>query len=130
MNVIYMYMAAGIPWRSVFSSVLHMPCLFHLLTGWYCPGCGGTRAVKYLLQGKLYLSFQYHPIVLYTAAAVIIKLTEAGAVRVLKKSGGVPKLGSLLLYGAVAVVAVNWVIKNYLLIACGIDLLKAPLWPL
>lgn len=21
------------------------PCLFHTVTGYYCPGCGGTRAV-------------------------------------------------------------------------------------
>lgn len=26
-------------------------CLFHSLTGWYCPGCGATRAAYQLLHG-------------------------------------------------------------------------------
>ena len=26
------------------------PCLFHTVTGYYCPGCGGTRAVCALFQ--------------------------------------------------------------------------------
>ena len=29
------------------------PCLFHRLTGWYCPGCGMTRAAHALLHGHL-----------------------------------------------------------------------------
>ena len=40
-----------------------MPCMFLKLTGLYCPGCGGTRAVAALLKGKWLLSFFYHPIV-------------------------------------------------------------------
>ena len=27
---------------------LSFPCLFHLATGYYCPGCGGTRAIASL----------------------------------------------------------------------------------
>ena len=45
-----------------------IPCAFHLLTGFYCPGCGGTRAVVYLLQGQIGRSFQYHPLIPYMAA--------------------------------------------------------------
>lgn len=40
-------------------------CFFHLVTGYYCPGCGGTRAVKKLLQGKILQSLFYHPFVGY-----------------------------------------------------------------
>jgi hypothetical protein len=28
-------------------------CAFHRLTGWNCPGCGGTRAAYQLLHGHL-----------------------------------------------------------------------------
>ena len=43
------------------------PCVFHKWTGYYCPGCGGTRAVKALLRGDVIGSFFYHPVVLYGA---------------------------------------------------------------
>jgi hypothetical protein len=28
-------------------------CPFHLLTGWYCPGCGSQRALSSLLHGNV-----------------------------------------------------------------------------
>ena len=45
---------------------LFPPCVFHSLTGLYCPGCGGTRAILELLRGHILLSLSYHPIVVYT----------------------------------------------------------------
>ena len=47
------------------------PCGFHLLTGYYCPGCGGTRAVWALLHLQLWRSFCYHPMVPYGAALYV-----------------------------------------------------------
>ena len=29
-----------------------IPCLFHELTGWYCPGCGTCRAVRAFVHGE------------------------------------------------------------------------------
>lgn len=42
------------------------PCILYTMAGIYCPGCGGTRAVKSLLEGHFFQSFLYHPIILYT----------------------------------------------------------------
>ena len=33
-------------------------CMFHQLTGWNCPGCGGTRAIYALLHGQLWLALR------------------------------------------------------------------------
>ena len=45
---------------------IHMaPCMIHAMTGYYCPGCGGTRATYALLHGKIITSLYYHPIVVY-----------------------------------------------------------------
>lgn len=41
------------------------PCMLNQLTGLYCPGCGGTRALRYLLSGRLLKSLYYNPIVAY-----------------------------------------------------------------
>ncbi len=31
----------------------YFPCTFHKLTGLYCPGCGGQRALHALLHGRI-----------------------------------------------------------------------------
>ena len=43
-------------------------CFFHAFTGYYCPGCGGTRAVTALLHGEILKSLFYHPFVGYVVA--------------------------------------------------------------
>ena len=48
------------------------PCAFHEFTGLYCPGCGGTRAVRFLVRGNIWKSFIYNPTVLYTVIATFI----------------------------------------------------------
>ena len=30
------------------------PCFIYSLTGWYCPGCGGTRGQLYFCVGKAF----------------------------------------------------------------------------
>lgn len=57
----YQYLRTKLPF-------LAMPCLLRTFTGYYCPGCGGTRAVYALLHLQLWRSFCYHPFVPYTAA--------------------------------------------------------------
>lgn len=38
------------------------PCLFHRLTGWWCPGCGTTRALHQLLHGNLTAALRFNPV--------------------------------------------------------------------
>lgn len=107
--------------------IFHMPCLFHLLTGLYCPGCGGTRAVKYLLRGQWALSFRYHPLVLYGVAALALELLSALAARWTGKPLVRPGREIRLVYGGVVLVILNWIVKNGALLIWGIDLLAEPL---
>ena len=46
------------------------PCTLYMWTGFYCPGCGGTRAVFALLRGDLLKSFYLHPFVPYAIIVV------------------------------------------------------------
>jgi hypothetical protein len=34
-----------------------LPCLFHIITGLYCPGCGAGRASYSILHGRFYMAF-------------------------------------------------------------------------
>ncbi|WP_233516810.1 DUF2752 domain-containing protein [Paenibacillus curdlanolyticus] len=42
---------------------LGIPCLFHELTGFYCPGCGVTRAAKALLALDMEQAFRYNSLI-------------------------------------------------------------------
>ena len=103
-----------------------LPCLFQLITGLYCPGCGGTRAVRALLHGNLRMSFQYHPLILYAVLVLTVELISFALSRALKN----PRLylghETLFVYIAAGIVVVNWIYKNVMLEFFGIDLL--PLW--
>ena len=42
-------------------------CFLYRFTGWYCPACGGTRAVRRLLTGHPLGAMICHPVVPYVA---------------------------------------------------------------
>ncbi len=92
------------------------PCIFRTITGFYCPGCGGTRAVLELIHGNFFHSFYYHPIVLYTVVLYGWYLIS-NTIQWLSR-GRIP-WGSRYhrWYGLVAVIIVigNWILKNLLL---------------
>ena len=58
-------------------------CLFHLLTGLYCPGCGGTRSMKALFRGQFLLSVHENP----ASPLLVLILLLRGAELLMKKHG-------------------------------------------
>lgn len=50
------------------------PCLFHMVTGLQCPGCGATRAVYHLLHGDVAGAFRFNQLlfVLMPFLAVVV----------------------------------------------------------
>ena len=49
------------------SSWFYPRCLFHQLTGWNCPGCGGLRATHHLLHGHFREAFLFNPLLFVLA---------------------------------------------------------------
>lgn len=94
-----------------------IPCVFHYVTGLYCPGCGGTRAVKALFQGKLLLSFLYHPFVLYS---ILIYSWYMVSNTIERCANGKIKIGmrykNIYLWIGIILILVNWVVKNVILL--------------
>ena len=100
-----------------------MPCLFQMMTGLYCPGCGGTRAVKALLTGHPVLSFLYHPLVLCTAVTAAVFAAAWGLYFLTGNAKFRMELDDRYAYAAAGIVILNFIIKNGLLVFAGIDVI-------
>ena len=104
-------------------TILLQPCIVWTYLGLYCPGCGGTRAAKELLKGHILKSLWYHPLVLYIALVSGWYLLSNGIQRL---SGNKYKIGMQMknryLYIGFAILLINWVIRNILLLFWGITL--------
>jgi hypothetical protein len=86
-------------------------CLFHELTGWNCPGCGGTRAVYALLHGNFALALKDNALFVVVLAAA----TGRGIWFAVKKIRRQP-VGTFVpvrvLWAALAMAAVFTVLRN------------------
>lgn len=101
-----------------------MPCMLHALTGYYCPGCGGTRAAAAFLRGDILRSFFYHPIVPYAALLGGWFMVSQTAWRL---SGKRLRIGmhfrTVYLWIALGLIAANFLVKNIALAVWHLDLL-------
>lgn len=46
-----------------FTADKFLPCWFNVVTGYLCPGCGGTRSFYALMNGDIVSSFKYNAFV-------------------------------------------------------------------
>ena len=53
-------------------------CMFHEMTGLYCPGCGATRALSALLHGEIGLSLHNNPLLVPGSITITILIVKPG----------------------------------------------------
>ncbi len=90
---------------------LRYPCIFNKVTHLCCPGCGGTRAFRALLQGKIIRSLYDYPpllfgIIVYAIFMIRCFLHVHFDVRK-SKDGTVVKY----LYVFMGLIFVQWIVK-------------------
>lgn len=91
------------------------PCFCDKYLGFYCPGCGGTRAMTLLLHGYVLKSLWYHPLVVYTVCIFgAFMLSQATARLTGYRYFKGLRFHNWYLYGALAVVMINFIVKNCL----------------
>jgi len=91
------------------------PCWFHLITGYYCPGCGGTRALRALFHGHLWQAVWFHPFVPYTIAVYLYFMATQTVERISRKRFRIGMhYHNWLVWTAVALVLGNFLLKNIL----------------
>lgn len=116
--LLYQYLRARLP-------ILTIPCLLRTFTGYYCPGCGGTRAVHALLHLQLVRSFCYHPLVPYAAiiyACFMISHTIEKLSHHRWRIG--MKWNPLWLWTGLVILLINVLVKDGALLLLHVDLLQ------
>lgn len=89
-------------------------CLLWKRYGWYCPGCGGTRAVIQLMHGRVWESFLMHPVVPYVAVIFALFMVTSTCHYVF----GYHRrflLRPIYFYITIGIILSQWVIKNILI---------------
>ena len=101
----------------------HMrPCLLHSLTGYFCPGCGGTRSVVALVHGRFFVCAVDYPLVAYSVVMYLWFMISQTIERVSR--GKIPigmKWHNYYILIAVVILAVHFVGKNIFYIATGMQ---------
>lgn len=100
------------------------PCALHALTGLYCPGCGGTRAMRAFFAGDFLDSFTYHPFVLFIAVTGGWFMVSQTIERLSR--GRIPiamHMREIYLWAALGIVIINCLIKNIALLVFHVDML-------
>ena len=97
-------------------------CIVRKNTEFYCPGCGGSRGVQAFFSGEILKCIYYYPAYLYAIVYYIIYM-GSNALRLITK-GKVKSVRykNIHLYILLAIVLVNWIVKNIMKMN-GIDVL-------
>ena len=86
-------------------------CLFHALTGWSCPGCGGTRSLYALLHGDWRLALKDNALFIVLLAAAVARGSWFAAKKFQRQPAG-KFLPAKLLWALPVIAAVFTVLRN------------------
>ena len=116
--ILYRYLQTRLP-------ILTIPCLLHTFTGYYCPGCGGTRAVYALMHLQFWKSFCYHPLVPYGTAVYLWFMISHTIEKLSRHRLHIGmKWNPRWLWAALVILILNVLLKDGMLLLFHIDLLK------
>ena len=102
---------------------VHTPgCAFKSLTGWYCPGCGGTRSVFGFLQGHFLQSFYYNPFVPYVMVLYVVFMVRNTLHYIWPNKFKLMEFRTEYAVIALVLILGQWIIKNILAHAFGLYL--------
>ncbi len=99
-------------------------CQFNMLTGLYCPGCGGTRAAIAFFSGHWLKSFLYHPFVPYCGILYIAFMVKGTLAVLAKEKFQYMKFRNGYIFFGIAILLIQFAVKNVLLLVYGIDWLQ------
>ena len=98
------------------------PCLLRTILGWYCPGCGGTRATWYFLHGHFLKSFYYYPMVPWVLGLYVVFMGTQALEWITKRRIHGIRFRLWYVWVALILFFVGWIGKNVCLLY-GVELI-------
>ena len=90
-----------------------IPCLFNLITGWECPGCGITRCLFSLVQLHFKEAFYYNPLVFIYLPFIIAYFIYKDYLYIYNKKDKIlVKIPSIFGYILIVITLVYGVLRN------------------
>ena len=90
-----------------------LPCLFYLVTGLYCPGCGAGRACYSILHGRCLDAFCYNPLMTLLRPLIGIYIAARTTDWAITGGNHIDRLISVkLLLGVLIAVLVYGILRN------------------
>lgn len=90
-----------------------IPCIFHEITGFYCPGCGITRCFNALVHLDFYQAFRYNALVVILLPLFLFYVFLTIYERLNKsKSTILHKIPNYVWWGLVVIVIVFGILRN------------------
>ena len=87
-------------------------CIFHVLTGLQCPGCGATRALYQMLHGNILAALRFNALFVLASPALAVATTNEAIARWNGRATNLTR--SPWISWAIAVVIIGWgVMRNF-----------------
>ena len=90
-----------------------IPCPFHYITGFFCPGCGSQRAVHLLLHGDVVGAFRFNPLMVLTLPILIYGMAITIANWIFETNYRLMLFYSnLFIFGYFGLAILYWILRN------------------
>lgn len=90
-----------------------LPCIFYVLTGLYCPGCGAGRASYSILHGRWFDAFCYNPLMVVLLPFIGLYVAARTLDWVITGGNHIDrKISARLLAGVLVVILIYGVLRN------------------
>lgn len=95
------------------ATTLYPPCPFLYLTGFYCPGCGTSRAFHQLLHGNIAGALGYNPLMVISIPFIIYLFISYFEIKINGRYIAPRIIFSSTFYGIIFTVIFGyWVLRN------------------
>jgi hypothetical protein len=91
---------------------LYIPCIFHLVTGLWCCGCGGTRMFISIFKGNFKQAFYYNQLLFISLPLFIFFYLDLLLSFIIKKEPLYKKVPNWIYYIYIVILIIFMIIRN------------------